>query len=345
MIRQEYNLYNYYYNLPDMIYPGFLRKIYNPPEFQGNLKKRNYFEGWYLKHVSADLNQSVSFIAGISLSKDPHSFIQIVNGLTGESFYIRYDLKNFSSEPGKFAIRIGDSFFSDHSSEINILSNEINASGKIEYANLQPYPQTLISPGVMGWYSFVPFMECKHGVISINHNLSGDLKMNGQKMDFGGGKGYIEKDWGTSFPESWIWVQCNHFNIENVSFMFSVAKIPWRGRYFIGFLGFLRTMNQFYRFATYNRSRIIHLEKTGNRLEIGILNKDFNCSVNISLKQFSDLKAPRLGIMDRHMKESVDSDMEIIMKDKKGKTILKLEGMRAGLEITGDTETLKEVIK
>jgi len=328
-----------------MLYPGFLRKIYNPPEFQGNLKKRNYFEGWYLKHVSADMSHSVSFIPGISISKDPHSFIQVINGLTGESSYIRYDLKNFSSEPGKFAVRIGESFFSDHFSEINIRGENIITSGKIEYSDLQSYPQTLINPGIMGWYSFVPFMECKHGVVSINHNLTGALEMNGQKMDFSGGKGYIEKDWGTSFPESWIWVHCNHFNSEDVSFLLSIAKIPWMGKYFIGLLGFLQTSDHFYRFATYNRSRIVRLEQYGNKLKIGILNKDFTLDVDISIKQFSDLKAPRLGIMDRHMKESMDSDVEIMMKDRKGNIIQKVDGQRAGLEINGNIETLKEVIK
>jgi tocopherol cyclase len=187
-----------------MLYPGFIRKIFHPPEFQGNLKKKNYFEGWYLKHVSNDLNHSLSFIPGISLSKDPHSFIQILNGSSGESYYIRYDLKDFSSEPGRFAIRIGESFFSDHFSEINIISEGINTSGKIEYRNTLPYPVTFINPGIMGWYSYVPFMECKHGVVSMSHQLSGELKMNGQRINFNDGKGYIEKDWGTSFPESWI---------------------------------------------------------------------------------------------------------------------------------------------
>jgi len=328
-----------------MFYPSLLRKIYNQSEFQGNLKRKNYFEGWYLKHVSADLNHSVSFIPGISLSEDSHSFIQVINGLTSESFYIRYNLKDFSSEPGKFLVRIGESFFSDQFSEIKILSNNINISGKIEYKNNISYPVKLINPGIMGWYSFVPFMECNHGVVSINHRLSGNLKLNGQTIDFSDGKGYIEKDWGTSFPESWIWVQCNHFNDEEVSFMFSVAKIPWRGKYFIGFLGFLQTRDHFYRFATYNRSRIIHLEKNGNRFEIAILNKDFTLNVDIRPNQFSDLKAPRLGIMDRYMKESVDSNLGITMKDRKGKTILELKGRRAGLEITGDIDTLKEVIK
>lgn len=328
-----------------MYSPGFLRKLYNPPEFQGNLKKRNYFEGWYLKHVSADLTHSISFIPGISLSKDPHSFIQVLNGLTGESFYIRYDLKDFSYEPGKFSVGIGESFFSDHLSDINILSDGIKASGKIEYHNILPYPVRLFNPGIMGWYSFVPFMECKHGVVSVGHQLSGGINMNGRYFDFNNGKGYIEKDWGTSFPESWIWVQCNHFDHEDVSFMLSVAKIPWTGKYFIGFLGFLQTRDQLYRFATYNRSRIIHIEKTDKELEIIIGNKSLTLHANIRLNKFSELKAPRLGIMDRYMKESVDSDLEILLKDRKGATILKLSGKRAGLEITGDIDTLKDGIK
>lgn len=328
-----------------MKYPGLFRRLYNQSEFQGNLKGKNYFEGWYLKHVSSDLSHSIAFIPGISLSKDQHSFIQVLNGLTGESFYLRYDLKKFSFEPGKFAIRIGKSFFSDHFSEIEILSETINVSGKIEYVDIYPYPRTLINPGIMGWYSFVPFMECKHAVVSTTHRLKGTLEINGLTIDFGNGKGYIEKDWGTSFPESWIWIQCNHFNNDDASFMFSLAKIPWRGKYFIGFLGFLQNGDHFYTFATHNRSKITNLEQTGNKLEIGILNKDFTISAAISVNQFIELKAPRLGIMDRYMKESVDSDLEIIMKDRKENMIHELKGRRAGLEITGDIDTLKEVIR
>lgn len=328
-----------------MLYPGFIRKIYNPPEFQGGLKKRHYFEGWYLKHVSADLTNSISFIPGISLSKDPHSFIQILNGLTGESFYIRHDLKDFSYEPGKFAVRIGESFFSDQYSEVNIINDKINVSGKIEYMNMLSYPVKLINPGIMGWYSFVPFMECKHGIVSVNHNLTGTIELNSQVIDFTNGKGYIEKDWGTSFPESWIWIHCNNFDSEDASFMLSVAKIPWIGKYFIGFLGFLHNEEKFYNFATYNRSRVTRLEKTDNSLEIGILNKGFIIDATIKINKLSDLKAPRLGVMERYMKESVDSDLEIKMKHRKQARILNLSGKRAGVEITGEIETLREGIQ
>jgi tocopherol cyclase len=329
-------------NLAGMHYPAFLRKIFNPPEFQGNLKKRDYFEGWYLKHDSHDLIHSISFIPGISLSKDPHSFIQILNGLTGESFYIRYDLKQFSYDPGKFGVRIGNSYFSEQYSDINILSENINASGKIDYKNTIPYPVTLISPGIMGWYSYVPFLECKHGVVSVIHDISGVLELNGQFIDFTNGKGYIEKDWGTSFPESWIWFQCNHFNKKDASFLLSVAKIPWLSRYFIGFLGFLYDGARFYNFATYNHSYLTKLEKTADLFEVSIHNKDFTIDAFIRINQYGYLKAPKLGIMERFMKESVNSDLEIILKDRKGITVLRLEGRRAGVEITGNLETLRE---
>ena len=48
----------------------------------------------------------------------------------------------------------------------------------------------------MGWYRFVPFMECFHGVVSLNHELEGDFLIENQVFSFDGGKGYIEKDWG-----------------------------------------------------------------------------------------------------------------------------------------------------
>lgn len=78
----------------------------------------------------------------------------------------------------------------------------------------------------MGWYSYVPLMECKHGIVSVNHYLKGKIRINGNSIDLSEGKGYIEKDWGTSFPEVWIWIQSNNFTNPETSFTFSLAKIP-----------------------------------------------------------------------------------------------------------------------
>jgi hypothetical protein len=71
-----------------------LFKIYHPEIFQGSLTGRNYFEGWYFKHVSADSGEAFAVIAGIALSDDSHSFIQFIEGNSGKTSYFRYELND-----------------------------------------------------------------------------------------------------------------------------------------------------------------------------------------------------------------------------------------------------------
>ena len=40
--------------------------------------------------------------------------------------------------------------------------------------------------------------------------------------------GYIEKDWGCSFPKTYIWCQGNNFEKSNASFMLSIANVPFK---------------------------------------------------------------------------------------------------------------------
>jgi len=73
------------------------RKIFNPDWFQGNGKKKNYFEGWYFKIVSKDGKHTWAFIPGISYGGNQnHSFIQVINGMTGETWYFKYEPSAFS---------------------------------------------------------------------------------------------------------------------------------------------------------------------------------------------------------------------------------------------------------
>ena len=36
----------------------------------------------------------------------------------------------------------------------------------LEYHNVSAYPSSMISPGIMGPFFWLPFMECIHGLIS-----------------------------------------------------------------------------------------------------------------------------------------------------------------------------------
>ena len=88
----------------------------------------------------------------------------------------------------------------------------------------------------MGWYSYVPTMECFHGILSMDHELNGHLQINDLAIQFDGGRGYMEKDWGRNFPQNWIWAQSNKFEIPGLSISASLATIPWRGITFPGFI-------------------------------------------------------------------------------------------------------------
>ncbi len=309
-------------------------RIYSPQVFQGNLKKKNYFEGWYFKHVSNDLKHVFAFIPGIALTKKAnHAFIQIINGITGKTYIIDYSIHEFRFSKNEFDIWVGNSNFTQAGIKIDIDEKDLKIKGELNYSGIVKYPSTLLSPGIMGWYSFVPFMECKHGIGSVLHRISGNLNFNNEIIDFGDGTGYMEKDWGTSFPESWLWLHCNTFDIPDCSFTFSVAKIPWLGSFFIGHICYLYIKGKFYLFATYNNSKISRLKFDAPFLDIEIENKNHVLKISAKQNRSGNLKAPVTGEMNRIIKESVDSEIEIALRTKNEENVFSVKGTRAGMEI------------
>jgi tocopherol cyclase len=309
-------------------------RFFRPDVFQGNLKRDRYFEGWYFKHVSKDLSGVYSFIPGVSVnSTDPHAFIQVINGITGESEYISYRLKDFQWDNKRLYLRIGDSVFTKEYIDLNINHPDLTVRGRIDYTNRVQYPSSMLSPGIMGWYSFVPFMECKHGIVSVNHDLSGSLIINGNTINLSGGTGYIEKDWGSSFPEAWIWVQSNNFSRKTTSFTFSLGKIPWIGRFFIGFIAFLYLDGKFYLFSTYNKSVLEKINHSKSTVSFILKNPRNTLEVLVRKNTFTELVAPVKGNMSRRIKESIDSEVDISLYDNKKNLIYSDSGKRAGLEV------------
>jgi hypothetical protein len=107
--------------------PGMydLKKIWNPTWFQGNRKKSGYFEGWYCKVVSHEGKQSWAFIPGISLSKgDDHSFVQVINGKTGNTWYYRFPLDAFSYSKEGFHVQIANNNFSSKHMTLDLDSDQ-----------------------------------------------------------------------------------------------------------------------------------------------------------------------------------------------------------------------------
>ena len=70
---------------------------------------------------------------------------------------------------------------------------------------------------VVGYrYAWVPFMECYHSVVSMTHAVVGSVRFGAgpeaETFNINAGRGYIEKDWGRDFPETYVWMQGNSFD-------------------------------------------------------------------------------------------------------------------------------------
>lgn len=323
-----------------------LGRVWKPEVYQGRRRPRKYFEGWYFKLASRDESSILALIPGVSYGMDgskPHAFIQLIDGISCNTYYRPYDINDFRFTKDRFEIWVGENYFSSKSIDINYAAEGISIKGRLCFSNSIPWPVTLFSPGIMGWYAFVPFMECYHGVISMSHDISGSLRLNGTHVDYTGGRGYIEKDWGKSFPSSWIWMQSNHFDRPDVSFTCSIAKIPWIGGSFTGFIAGVTVNGRLYRFATYTGARLEELAYTSGSIRICISDRHHHLHITARESGTGKLYSPRNGVMEGRIDESMTAEMDITLMEAKGKeprTVFKGTGRCGGLEISGDISGL-----
>jgi tocopherol cyclase len=318
--------------------PYFIYKRLNAPLFQGQNKKRNYFEGWYLKHVSDDQQLVFALIPGIAFDSagKGHSFIQLIDGQTAQTHYLEYPVADFVFDKYRFAGKIGNNQFSEDGISVDLRDKGIDFKAALTYTKLHKLNSTLARPGIMGWYGWIPVMECYHGLVSKFHYVNGEVSWNGQIHTFSRGHGYIEKDWGKSFPSSWVWVQSNNFGDTETSFMLSIANIPWLGTHFTGFLCSFLFQGEIHVFATYTGAHVVKKELQGTDLQIEIENKTHRIKLHASSAKAGMLKAPTQGHMVREIAESIQGEIAVAFETRTGDTLFTGTGTQAGIEIVGD---------
>jgi tocopherol cyclase len=316
-----------------------LHAFFNPEQFQGWGKKKNYFEGWYYKVISGNEEKAFAFIPGVAMDKsgNGHAFIQVLDGKQKTSAYHRFDIQEFRPSSKKLLVQINKNSFSEHYMLLDLpgIKGELHFSGNV------PWPKPLYSPGIMGPYAFAPFMECYHGIVSMDHIIQGSLHINGEAVDFTNGRGYIEKDWGRSFPSAYFWMQSNHFSKPGISLKCSVAKIPWVRNSFTGFIAGLWLNDKLYRFTTYNGTKLRRSFADEKKVEVVLENKKYLLEILAHRDNATELASPIDGFMNGRIEESMTALIEVRLTDKKeGAVLLDDIGKNAGLEVAGN---IKEI--
>lgn len=309
----------------------FLMK--NPDLFQGEQylnTNTNYFEGWYFKNVNGE--RGISFIPGIHISDTAkNAFIQVITN--DSSYYVPYSISDFAFSFDPFCITIGKNTFTKEGLHIEIedKKQKLHVLGDIFYFDSKNIKPRFLAPNIMGPFSYIPFMECNHAILSMQNKINGFIKINGNLLDFEHGTGYIEKDWGSSFPKSYIWCQGNCFK-KDASFMLSIADIPFQLFHFRGFICVLMIDNQEFQFTTYNHAKIEKYYVDDSLLDIILEKGCYFLHVQSEYENGMKLMAPVKGKMEKDILESITTFVTVTLK-KDDEIIFSDTSSNCGLEI------------
>lgn len=295
-------------------------------------ERKPYFEGWYFKHQNA--GKTVAVIPAIhrSQSGQTTASIQLIwDAGSANATYLHSPILKVREGLG---LRIGASVFTDQRIVLDIDQGGLTATGEIRYGSLKP-PRG----DIMGPVRYIPNLECRHGIISYQHELSGHLEIAGETFIFDGGLGYIETDSGSSFPENYVWTQCNSFDGEEVCVMASIADIKL-ARYTVrGTVCCVYHHGREYRLATYLGAAIIKCTPS----ELIVSQGRTVLQINRITECPRALNAPSGGSMTRTVHESVACTVRYRMY-RAGERVFDLTSSHAGFEYAtrGDSRLPEE---
>lgn len=272
------------------------------------------FYGWYIKCQSE--TETLAVIPAMHRRNGSRSCsIQVITG--EEAFTAVFPADSFSLKKGTIAV--GKNRFGRQGILLSVHTPQLKIRGKLSFCQLSP-----LKYDIMGPFSLVPFMECRHSVMSMRHLVNGSVTVNGRDYVFCNGWGYWEGDRGRSFPKEYAWIQCC---FQEGSLMLSVADIPLGVVRFTGVIGFVLWKGREYRIATYLGARAVKIEKG----LIRIVQRDLEFTVRLPQSGACGLMAPRKGNMERTIHESA-AGRAFYSFSKGGKNIFAFESKAASFE-------------
>jgi len=257
-----------------------------------------FFEGYYVK--CSWKQDTVAVIFGRSAcGKDKISFIQIVT--RDNSYCQKFEFKDYFVSRRDFEMRVGTNHVTKKGMVLDIQSKELKVTGKVKFDEFDK-----IKYDAMGPFKLLPFMECRHSVISMQHKISGEIRINETVYSFDDGVGYIEGDRGKSFPRKYFWSQVNK---DSASVFASCARIPYLGIRFKGTICIIHFNGQEFRLATYLGARVKVFNESKLVIRQGRRKKKYCLEVEALDEKATNtraLLAPLGGKMSRVIQESVE---------------------------------------
>jgi hypothetical protein len=281
--------------------------IIKPSGLRGKFGRHKYFEGWFQKVYSVEHNASFIVIYGYATQNAPDKFGFIQIYIPRQAPHILYFNKDeISCDPRNHSVWMGDNLLTTKS--MNIASDDISL--KLAMKNNHPIPTFKNS---MGYAYYVPTLPCYHSVMNVSHHVSGEIHTANQSYQLEHELGYMEKNWGTSFPKRYCWLQAVDPLDSRTSLLFSQAEIDWIGSSFLRHVGHLRFDGKHIDLRELRKCTISNsiLDETNHSIQLS--GKNITLEIHISFQEKVIFKGPTDGNMSRDIIHHTDARIQVML--------------------------------
>ena len=188
--------------------------------FYGAGKRGPYFEGWQFRH-QAPGGETLSLFPVLRIDRAGNTSAAIRVESRDGVWNVNCPGESLQASEGLFQSWVQGSLFNRKGLWLDLRTGGITLCGELRYGPFTPLKYDLMGP-----LGMLPVFPVRRGIISMGHRLEGTLLLNGRRLDFTGGTGFIETIRGTARPAPTLWSQSIWREERSNSVLVSVEQLP-----------------------------------------------------------------------------------------------------------------------
>ena len=334
--------------------------------YHWNRVTANYFEGWYFRLTLPKIKQTFAFMYSIQdpLGNKPNSggAVQILGidetylcrtiNNTDRFFAARNNLcfghwgkTNLADKPRllssqQFARHITEGY----QATAYLNQGSIYDPARKEYCSWEYQIEPVYGWGnsqqpqqsTAGLLSYLPIFEPGWQITSAHGFATGWVKWRGKRYEFHRATAYSEKNWGSSFPQKWFWLNCNSFESESDLALTAgggIRQVLWWEEE-VALIG-IHYQGKFYEFAPWNSQVSWRIEPWGN-WQMQAISSEFKAFLTgITDSVGTYVRTPTAKGLVFNCRDTTKGRLDLELKHHNGEVIVKASSDLPGLEVGG----------
>ena len=329
---------------------------------------KSFFEGWYLRVTLPEIKETFAFMYSIENPLGDSSYsggaVQILG--INEEYLCRTipNVKQFWADKNKFSFGHWSKLGNAHQNiKPQLLSpQEFDRDIKEGYQVTATLNQGCIynpvsknycrwqykikpvygwgnanapQQATAGWLSYLPLYDPGWQITMAHGLATGWIEWQNRKYQFTDAPAYSEKNWGTSFPSKWFWINCNSFSNSTdlaITAGGGIRQVLW-WQESVGLIG-IHYRGKFYEFVPWN-SQISWDIKPWGTWKMEAINDNYTVTLTGTTNlPGTYVRTPTAKGLVFNCRDTTEGKLTIELKQK-AKTIVKANSDLAGLEIGG----------